>query len=51
MKTKLLIVGLFLGLLNVNAQTTHNLDWFTNIGSDVDLTITSGDTVIWIWTN
>ena len=51
MKTKLLIAGLFLGLLNVNAQTTHNLDWFTNIGTDVDLTIVSGDTVIWTWTN
>lgn len=51
MKTKLLIAGLFLGLLNVSAQTTHNLDWFTGIGTDVDLTITSGDTVIWTWTN
>jgi hypothetical protein len=51
MKTKLLIAGLFIGLLNVNAQTTHNLNWFTGIGSDVDLTIVSGDTVIWTWTN
>jgi hypothetical protein len=51
MKKTLLIAGLFLGLLNVNAQTTHNLDWFTNIGSAVDLTITSGDTVIWTWIN
>jgi hypothetical protein len=51
MKTKLLIAGLFIGLLNVNAQTTHNLNWFTGIGTDVDLTIVSGDTVIWTWTN
>lgn len=51
MKTKLLIAALFLGLLNVNAQTTHNLDWFTGIGSSVDLTIESGDTVIWTWIN
>ena len=51
MKTKLLIAGLFLGFLNVNAQTTHNLNWFTGIGSDVDLTIVSGDMVVWTWTN
>ncbi len=51
MKTKLLIAALFLGLLNINAQTTHNLDWFTGIGSSVDLTIETGDTVIWTWTN
>ncbi len=51
MKTKLLIAALFLGLLNINAQTTHNLDWFTGIGSSVDLTIETGDTVIWTWTD
>lgn len=51
MKTKLLIAGLLLGFLNVNAQTTHNLNWFTGIGSDVDLTIVSGDMVVWTWTN
>jgi hypothetical protein len=50
MKTRLLIL-LCLGIFSVNAQTTHNLDWFTNIGTNVDLTITSGDTVIWTWTN
>tara|TARA_R110000796_G_scaffold116524_7_gene229090 strand:+ start:792 stop:998 length:207 start_codon:yes stop_codon:yes gene_type:complete len=27
----------------------HNLDWFAGIGSNVDLTITAGDTVIWTW--
>jgi len=51
MKTKLLIAVLFLGLLNIDAQTTHNLDWFTGIGSSVDLTIETGDTVIWTWTD
>jgi len=50
MKTRLLILTLF-GILSVNAQTTHNLDWFTNIGTNVDLTIASGDTVIWTWTS
>ena len=51
MKAKLLITALFLAIFSVNAQTTHNLDWFAGIGSSVDLTIVSGDTVIWTWTN
>ncbi len=48
MKTKLLLFT-FLGFLAANAQTTHNLDWFMGIGSNVDLTIDQGDTVIWTW--
>ena len=51
MKTKLLIVAILLIVCNVNSQTTHNLDWFAGIGSNVDLTIESGDTVIWTWTS
>jgi len=48
MKTKLLLLT-FLGFFALNAQTTHNLDWFMNIGANVDLTINQGDTVIWTW--
>lgn len=48
MKTKLLLLT-FLGIFTANAQTTHNLDWFMGIGTDVDLTINEGDTVIWTW--
>lgn len=51
MKTKLLSLIFFMALLYVNAQTTHNLDWFTGVGSNVDLTIEPGDTVIWTWIN
>ncbi len=50
MKTKLLMLAFF-GIVSANAQTTHNLNWFTGIGSNVDLTINSGDTVTWTWTN
>lgn len=48
MKTKLLLLT-FLGFFAANAQTTHNLDWFMGIGTNVDLTIDQGDTVIWTW--
>lgn len=48
MKTKLLLLT-FLGFFAANAQTTHNLEWFMGIGSNVDLTIDQGDTVIWTW--
>lgn len=51
MKSKLIIMLAFIGMLSVNAQTTHNLNWFTGIGSSVDLTIETGDTVIWTWTS
>jgi hypothetical protein len=50
MKTKLLILTC-LCLFNLNAQTTHELNWFTNIGTNVDLTIETGDTVRWTWTS
>jgi plastocyanin len=51
MKTKLLIV-LFFGILSVEAQTTHNLDWHINFLSPAtDLTVEIGDTVIWTWTD
>ncbi len=51
MKTRLLIMFAFFGMLSANAQTTYNLNWFTGIGSNVNLTIESGDTVKWTWTN
>lgn len=50
MKTRLLMLAFF-GIVSANAQTTHNLNWFTGIGPNVDLTIDSGDTVIWTWTS
>jgi hypothetical protein len=48
MKTRLLIILCF-GILNINAQTTYDLDWYRFIGSNVDLTIDIGDTVRWTW--
>lgn len=50
MKTKLLAL-LFLGIFSTQAQTTHNLNWEIGIGTNVDLTIDEGDTVIWTWTD
>jgi len=50
MKTKLLILICF-GLVELQAQTTHELNWFAGIGSNVDLTIETGDTVRWTWTS
>ncbi|WP_296311831.1 T9SS type A sorting domain-containing protein [Winogradskyella sp. UBA3174] len=51
MKSKLLIIALALGLLSTNAQTTHNLNWERNVTGTgtADLTIETGDTVIWTW--
>ncbi|WP_165806022.1 T9SS type A sorting domain-containing protein [Marixanthomonas spongiae] len=48
MKTKFLLLA-FLGFLTTNAQNTYNLDWRMGLGSNVDLTIDQGDTVIWTW--
>ncbi len=48
MKTKLLLLT-FLGFFAANAQTTYNLEWYMGIGSNVDLTIDQGDTIIWTW--
>ena len=48
---KITFLLLIFGFLSVNAQTTHNLNWFTGIGSNVDLTIETGDTVVWTWTS
>jgi len=50
MKTKLLIILCF-GIFSANAQTTYDLDWYKDIGSNVDLTIDIGDTVRWTWTS
>ena len=39
-------------LWQINAQTTHNLDWSMGISSaDASLTIDAGDTVIWTFTD
>lgn len=51
MKTNLLFM-LFFGICSLQAQTTHDLDWerfFTSPQSD--LTIETGDTVRWTWTD
>lgn len=38
--------------LTITAQTTHELDWQIGAnGPEMDLTILSGDTVIWTWTD
>lgn len=50
MKIKLLTL-FFLGITSLSAQTTHNLNWQIGIGTNVDLTIEVGDTVIWNWTD
>ncbi len=51
MKTKLLLILFVIGIFSLDAQTTHNLNWFSGIGPNVDLTIEPGDTVIWTWTS
>lgn len=39
-------------IIGLNAQTTHNLDWFMGISSSAaSLTIDEGDTVIWTFTD
>ncbi|RMZ51371.1 T9SS C-terminal target domain-containing protein [Flavobacteriaceae bacterium PRS1] len=53
MKTKLLILLCF-SFFDLNAQTTHQIQWTFDINSDTtpllaDLTIEVGDTVEWIW--
>jgi len=51
MKKLLFILFISTGL-NLSAQTdTYNLNWFAGIGNSVDLTIETGDTVIWTWTS
>jgi plastocyanin len=51
MKTNLLMM-LFFGICTLQAQTTHDLDWERNFTSpQSDLTIETGDTVRWTWTD
>jgi len=50
MKTKLLILFCFI-LFSISAQTTHDLDWDTNVGTSLDVAIDVGDTVRWTWTD
>ncbi|WP_158635181.1 T9SS type A sorting domain-containing protein [Formosa maritima] len=51
MKTKLLMV-VFFGICSLQAQTTHDLIWERNFTSpQSDLTIETGDTVRWTWTD
>ena len=51
MKTKLYFLIASIVMLSANAQTTHHLDWAMGMGTNVDLTIVSGDTVMWTWTS
>lgn len=51
MKTKLYFLMASFVMLNATAQTTHHLDWAMGMGTNVDLTIVSGDTVMWTWTS
>lgn len=53
MKSKLLTLTFFLiGIITNYAQTqSYDLNWFTGIGSNVDLTIEENDTVEWTWTS
>ncbi|HET8885995.1 MAG TPA: T9SS type A sorting domain-containing protein [Salinimicrobium sp.] len=51
MKTRLLIF-LFMGGMALNAQNTHQLDWYMGISvEDASLEIEEGDTVIWTITD
>ncbi|WP_081602616.1 T9SS type A sorting domain-containing protein [Xanthomarina gelatinilytica] len=51
MKTNLLMM-LFFGICTLQAQTTHDLDWERDFTSpQSDLTIETGDTVRWTWTD
>lgn len=50
MKIKLLAL-IFLGLFCAEAQTTHDLNWDTSVGTSLDLIIGDGDTVRWTWTD
>lgn len=50
MKKILLAILLTSGL--ANAQTTHMINWFMGVSSaQASMTINSGDTVMWMWTD
>ncbi|MCF8272715.1 MAG: T9SS type A sorting domain-containing protein [Flavobacteriaceae bacterium] len=49
MKPILLLLVFF--SFELQAQTTYNLDWEMGIGTNINLTINIGDTVIWTWTD
>lgn len=49
---KPVLVLLMCAAFGLNAQQTHNLDWYMGISStDASLTIEEGDTVIWTFTD
>lgn len=53
-KTTYLLIALLISSFSwqINAQTTYNLDWYTDISSeDASLIIDAGDTVIWTFTD
>jgi len=50
MKKNILLLVFFISC-SLYAQTTHDLDWETNITGNADLTIELGDTVRWTWTD
>lgn len=52
MKNVTLLLAVVLIATVMNAQTTYNLDWAVGInGPDASLTIETGDTVEWTWTD
>ncbi|MDO7170637.1 T9SS type A sorting domain-containing protein [Mariniflexile sp. AS56] len=51
MKTKLLSLLFFVFTIYVAAQTTYNLNWKLNIGTNIDLTVNINDIVTWTWTD
>lgn len=53
MKKKLQLLGLsvFAGCLSLMAQTTHNIDWSTQVGANASLTINVGDEIVWTVTD
>lgn len=52
MKNVTLFLAALLTVAVMNAQTTYNLDWAVGInGPDASLTIETGDTVEWTWTD
>jgi len=49
MKTILLM--LVFASISMQGQTTYDLNWEMGIGTDIDLTINTGDKVRWTWTD
>ena len=50
-KLQLLGVSLFTGCLSLMAQTTHNIDWSTQVGASASITVNVGDEIVWTVTD